>query len=284
MSCIESLPVYQKVINRVLEDNSRLPSLPDIVFKIRDAIEDGSTTVESLANLISKDPALTAHLVKSAGSPIFRRAVPPKTVSEVVGLLGFSATNSLVMLYSTKHMVELNDSLSIQLFNHTWERLVVKTSIASFLAQKLGYRPVDRVQMALLLTEVGSLSVLASILDVEGVPNKEVYFTMCREFSKTLGTTLLQQWNVDDSILEVVQRCGNWEDSFEEQLNLLDIANLALYCTVQHTVTDADLPPLSSLAAYKKIPTSMSACSQENKLDLITDNQEEIDQIIETFK
>jgi HD-like signal output (HDOD) protein len=258
--------------------------MPDIAFKIRAAIAKDTTTVDTLMGLISKDPGLTAHLIKSASSPLYRRSVAPKTLGEVIGILGFSATNSLVMLYSTRAMVVLKDPVSKKLFSHTWERLVVKTAIASFLSQKLGYRKLEQVQMAMLLTEVGSLSVLSAMIDSDEIPDTEIYFQMCREYSKSLGAMLLEKWNVDTGIINVSRQCGHWQETWEDKLNLLDIANLALYYTVLLTVTDAKLPKLESLAAYKKIPSSMCDCSKPNWLSLITENEDEIMEIANSFK
>jgi HD-like signal output (HDOD) protein len=178
----------------------------------------------------------------------------------------------------------LKDAVAKKLFNHTWERLVVKTAIASFLAQKLGYRKVDQVQMAMLLTEVGSLSVLSAMIDSDGALDVEIYFQMCREYSKTLGGILLEKWNVDATIVKVLRQCGQWEETWEDKLNLLDIANLALYYTVLHTVKEAKLPALESLVAYKKIPEAMNKCSKPNWLSLITENEDEIKIIINSFK
>jgi hypothetical protein len=67
-----------------------------------------------------------------------------------------------------------------KLFNHTWERLVVKTSVASFLVQELKYRSVDEVQMAAFLTEIGSLEALSTMLDASETPDEDIYFQMCR--------------------------------------------------------------------------------------------------------
>ncbi|MBT8448655.1 MAG: HDOD domain-containing protein, partial [Gammaproteobacteria bacterium] len=159
---LESL--YQGILDRVLENDFHLPSMPDIAMKVRSAITKDITTVDSLTEIISKDPSLTAYLVQAASSPVFRRAVAPKTLSDVIGLLGFSSTSSMVMVYSMKDMVEITDPEAKELFQQTWDRLVVKTSIASFLAQKLKFHPVDHVQMAMLLTEVGSLAVLGAML------------------------------------------------------------------------------------------------------------------------
>ncbi len=276
--------LFQEVLDRVLSDELKLPSLPDVAMNVRSAIADDNTTIDTLTEIIAKDPGLTAYLVKAASSPIYRRAVPPKTLGEVVGLFGFSATNSLVMVHSTRNLVELNSPIAKELFNHTWERLVVKTSIASFLAQQLKYRPVEEVQMAMLLTEVGSLSVLSAMLETSETPDADIYFQMCRQYSKRLGVAALGLWGIDETIVDLVNDCGNWEKTWSEELNLLDIANLSLYFTVQLTTNNPSLPDIESLAAFNKIPESMRACSKPNQLDLITSNDEEIQTIIAAFK
>ncbi len=276
--------LFEEVIERVLSDELRLPSLPDVALKVRSAVSDDNTTCESLTEIIAKDPGLTTYLVQAASSPVYRRAVPPKTLAEVVGLLGFEATSSLVMLHSTRNMVELNSAVSRSLFNHTWERLVVKTSIASFLAQQLKFRPVDQVQLAMLLTEVGSLSVLSTMLEASDQPDSNIYFQMCRKYSKRVGVAALMKWGIDKTITDLVFDCGQWDASWSDELDLLDIANLALYHTVLMTTTNPTLPDIESLAAMQKIPENLRTCSEPNRLDVIADNDEEIQAIINSFK
>ncbi len=276
--------LFQEILDRVLEDDFLLPSMPDVAMEVRAAISKDNATVDSLTQIIARDPALTAYLIQAASSPVYRRAVPPKTLAEVIGVLGFSATSSLVMVYSTKNLVEIKHATAQKLFQHTWERLVVKTSVASFLAQKLRYFPVDEVQMAMLLTEVGSLSVLAAMLEASEGPDVEIYFQMCREYSKRIGWAVLTKWEVDQTIIDVLNDCGQWDKTWDDELDLIDIANLALYYTVMLTVDDPSLPDLDSLAAYEKIPEELRECSEENWLDLVADNKEEIDNIIAAFK
>jgi HD-like signal output (HDOD) protein len=276
--------LFQEVLDRVLKDDVRLPSIPDVAMKVRSAISKDNTTVDSLTAIIAKDPALTAYLVRAASSPIYRRAMPPKTLSEVVGLLGFAATDSLVMIHSSRNMVAINNTGARALFNHTWERLVVKTSVASFLAQQLKFRPVEQVQMAMLLTEVGSLSVLSTMLDASETPDSGIYFQMCRQYSKQIGSAALTKWEVEKTIIDVLNDCGQWNKTWSENLNLLDIANLALYYTVQMTSENPKLPDVDSIAAYQKIPEEMRYCSKPNWLDLVTDNNDEIQAIISAFK
>ena len=280
----EQYAVYRTVIKHVLSDSEHLPSLPTITLKIRKAVGASNTTASSLAQLVGKDPALSALLIKSASCPLFRRPVAPKTLTDVVSLLGFEAVQSLVMLHSVRSLFVLRSSMMKKLLNHTWQRLILKTSLASFLAQRLDYRPMDEAQMATLLTEVGSLAVLSALIESNHAPGPETYFQLCRHYSKSLGSVLLNKWNVDQSFVTVLKQSGDWSQTTGEDIALIDIVNLSIYNTVLLTNKNADLPPLESLAAFGKLPESDRRCSKPNRLALVTENLEEIQAIVDTFR
>lgn len=280
----EQYAVYRTVIKHVLSDSERLPSLPTITLKIRKAVSESNTTAASLAQLVGKDPALTALLMKSASCPLFRRPVAPKTLTEVVSLLGFEAVQSLVMLHSVRSLFVLRSSTMKKLLNHTWQRLILKTSLASFLAQRLDYRPMDEAQMATLLTEVGSLAVLSALIESNQAPDPETYFQLCRHYSKSLGSVLLNKWNVDQGFVTVLKQSGDWSQTAGDEIALIDIVNLSVYNTVLLTNKHAKLPPLESLAAFNKLPDSDRCCSKPNQLTLITENMKEIQAIVDTFR
>lgn len=280
----EQYAVYRTVIKHVLSDSERLPSLPTITLKIRKAVNESNTTAASLAQLVGKDPALSALLIKSASCPLFRRPVAPKTLTDVVSLLGFEAVQSLVMLHSVRSLFVLRSSTMKKLLNHTWQRLILKTSLASFLAQRLDYRPMDEAQMATLLTEVGSLAVLSALIESNQAPDPEDYFQLCRHYSKSLGSVLLNKWNVDQGFVTVMKQSGDWSQTAGEDIALIDIVNLSIYNTVLLTNKNANLPPLESLAAFDKLQESDRRCSKPNRLALVTENMSEIQAIVNTFR
>jgi HD-like signal output (HDOD) protein len=280
----EQYAVYRTVIKHVLNDSERLPSLPAITLKIRKAIGDSHTDAHALAQLIGKDPALSTLLIKSASSPLYRRAVPPKTLSDVIALLGFANVNSLVMVHSVRSLFVMRSPVMKKLFSHTWQRLVIKTSLASFFAQKLRYRPMDEAQMGTLLTEVGSLAVLSALVESHTTPAPETYFELCRHYSKSLGSVLLNKWNVDSGYVTVLKQSGNWDQTADEGIALIDIVNLSIYYAVLFTNKSADLPPLESLAAYAKLLERDRRCVKPNWLALVVENKAEIQEIVNTFR
>mgnify|MGYP006188428219 CR=1 FL=1 len=280
----EQYAIYRTVINHALDDSERLPSLPAITQKIRKAIGAPNTDAQVLAQIIGKDPALGALLLKSAASPLYRREVAPKTLPDVIALLGFANVNNLVILHSVRCLFVLRNRTMKKLFSHTWQRMIMKASLATFLAQRVGYRARDEAQMATLLTEIGSLAVLSALTEANQAPDSETYFQLCRHYSKSLGCVLLHKWNVDTGYMTVLKQSGNWEQSACDALTLTDIVNLSIYYTVLLTKKNPDLPALESLAAFKKLPIQHRRCSKPNWLALVAENKHEIQGIVDTFR
>ena len=52
--------------NKTLE----LPTLPEVVLEIRDAVENDSADAPLVALMVAKDPALSARLLQVANSPL----------------------------------------------------------------------------------------------------------------------------------------------------------------------------------------------------------------------
>lgn len=275
--------IYRTVINEVLNDSERLPSLPNITLRIRRAISEENTTPDSLAQLINKDPALSALLIKSASSPLYCRSVSPKTLTEVISLLGFNEVNNLIMLHSVRSLYVMKTRQSKNLFSNTWKRLTFKTALASFISKALHFRPQDQVPMATLLTEIGSLSVLSAVLDMEGLPDEDTYFQLCRHYSKSLGCILLKKWNVDDVFVDVIKDSGEWGKTWGDELSLIDVINLGLYHTVMLTRRRSTLPPLESIAAYQKIPSLYQHTTKPNVLGIVSNGTKEIQEIVNSL-
>ena len=53
-----------------------LPSLPEIVVRVRQAVNNDEVGLGDIVKLIQLDPSLTARLVQIANSPLYRRPQP----------------------------------------------------------------------------------------------------------------------------------------------------------------------------------------------------------------
>lgn len=280
---VNDYSIYSTVINQVLHDQEQLPSLPSLTLKIRTALSDPNIDNQGLADLISMDPSLCAILMKFASSPLYRTQVQAQSVNEIIALLGLQEVDRLVMLHSVKSLFTIRHPQLNKLFKLSWQRLVVKAAISAFLAKHLGYRPAGQAMMAALLSEIGTLAVLSAFREIEYKPSTEVFFDLCKEYSKSLGLILLKKWNLQDDYVQVLRNIGNWQLSIAGKLDLLDIQNLGLYHSIRLLNRNAELPPLDELAAYKKLDHAHQHISSNQQLTMVSLHQKEILALAQSF-
>lgn len=268
--------IYRRVVSQLMQGEEQLPSLPAITLDIRRALGDPNISLSALVRLIGRDPALSALLMKHASSALYRHTRAPKTLHEVLGLLGMTEVGRITMMHSIKSLFTLHSPEHKRLFVEAWERLIIKASISAILARQLGHVTAEHALLASLLSEVGTLAVLSAFRSESAIPSSELYYKLCREYSKSLGIIVLKKWSVDNEYIEVIRDSGDWQRSPGHSLQLLDLVNLALYhATKQHT-PGADLPPIQELAAYKKLLPPQDLIAENGELDLVVNHRADI--------
>ena len=108
------------------------------------------------------------------------------------------------------------------------------------------------------------------------VPTRELYYGLCREYSKSLGVIMLKKWAVDEEYIEVIRHTGNWHERVCAEVQLTDLVNLSLYHAIKEMNPQAQLPPLQSLAAYEKLLPPLNFISDNGELTLLVSHQAEI--------
>ncbi|QEI12105.1 HDOD domain-containing protein [Cellvibrio japonicus] len=245
--------VYRRVIGDLLSGNEQLPSLPIITFEIRKAMEQSNLSMVELSKLLTRDPALSAVLLKYASSPLIGSQNPPQTLLDVIRLLGMNQVERITMVHSIKSLFSMHSAKHKRLFLEAWRRLALKASLSTYIAKHLKQVVPDHVLMAALMSEVGTLAVLSAFKKSDETPDIPTYIALCREYAKSLGVITLKKWQVDEQYLKVVQEVGKWQGESPGPINLSDIINLGLYHALKLTHTKTDLPPLKDITAYQKL-------------------------------
>src|SRR5690625_7630972 len=64
--------VRDDILHAIQTDNMVLPTLPEIALQVREVAEDPDANINTLTQVIGKDTALSARVVKVANSPLLR--------------------------------------------------------------------------------------------------------------------------------------------------------------------------------------------------------------------
>ena len=276
--------IYRQVVTQLMSGEEQLPSLPAITLEIRRALSNPEVTLNQLNRLISRDPALSAILMKYASSALLRTQLPPKSLLDVLRVLGIAQVDRITMVHSVKSLFTLHNPAHKKLFLEAWERLVLKASCSAFLARLVGHVSPDQALLASLLSEVGTLAVLSAFKNAAEIPSAELYYKLCREYSKSLGVIVLKKWAVDDAYIKVIRHAGDWHHLERAEVELVDLINLSLFHAIKLVGRTSDLPPLTELAAYAKLPAPLDFISDNGELSVLVSHRAEIEAIAATLR
>ncbi len=276
--------IYRQVVTQLMSGEEQLPSLPSITLEIRRALSNPEVTLTQLSRLIGRDPALSAILMKHASSALLRTQQAPKSLLDVLRVLGMAQIGRLTMLHSVKSLFVLHSPAHKKMFVEAWERLVRKASISAFMARTLGRISADQALLASVLSEVGTLAVLSAFKQAAEMPSAAQYAKLCSEYSRSLGVIVLQKWAVDEAYIKVIRHAGNWGYRDCPEVELLDVVNLSLFHTLKAAGHLSGLPALSELAAFAKLPAALSIISGDGELALLATHAAEIEALAATLR
>jgi HD-like signal output (HDOD) protein len=275
---------YRQVVTQLMSGEEQLPSLPALTLEIRRALRSPDISLESLSKLISRDPALAALLIKYSSSALTRTRRGPKTLKDVMQVLGVGQVDRITMVHSIQSLFTLHSAAHKKLFLEAWERLILQACICAFLASRVGHIQPEQALLASLMSELGSLAILSAFKE-DAVPSRELYLELCDEYSKSLGLILLRKWAVDDELVTIVRNSGNWsEGGVGYHMELIDLVNLARYHRLKGFDHAANLPPLQSLSAFGKLLPPYNQLDINGGLHLLTVHREEIDTLADMLR
>lgn len=151
----------RSTLDRILACKS-LPSLPGVALRLLELARDPQARLETIAQVVQNDPALTVKVLRTVNSSYYGLAHPCPTISRAVGLLGLNAVKSLVLGFCLVEMARSADGRSFDLARY-WRRAVYGAAAARRLARASGAWDAEEAFIAALLQDVGMLAAHAAL-------------------------------------------------------------------------------------------------------------------------
>jgi HD-like signal output (HDOD) protein len=192
-----------------------LPSIPSLYVELMSRLEDPEGCAQDVANIIAKDPAMTAKILQLSNSAFFglcRRISDPRDAVLYLGLETLKALALSVRVFS-QFTVRPSSHFSIDdLGKHTILSGILARKIA--VIEGFSKQDVEDSFMAGLLHDIGKLVLVTAAPEKyeEAVKFAEMNRVHCRDaeqkvFGTThseIGTYLLWLWGLPDSVVEAV--------------------------------------------------------------------------------
>lgn len=133
-------------------------ALPDICVRIRSMLDEHTTSLDDIGELISLDPSLSSKLLKLANSSLFRFESQIDTLPKAISVIGGEALYNLVMAETASSAFEhfSSDILDLERF---WKQSVYAGLVAKHFAKIAKIRGSERFFVLGLLHNIGELLV-----------------------------------------------------------------------------------------------------------------------------
>lgn len=156
---------------KIVEVTGDLPSMPHIAARVLEKLADEDSTPREIHQLIIKDQALAARVLKVANSPYYGASRSISTLRDAVMFMGFDSIRSLVMTAVLKGMF-LNVGLSEKLL---WEHAVGCGLAARTIGDEIDFQSREEAYLAGLMHDIGKTALFLRSPAVMQEIMQEVY-------------------------------------------------------------------------------------------------------------
>lgn len=238
---IDTIVGTRERVSQLVGNLETLATLPEVVAKITETVNDPRSTSQDLHRIISHDPALVSRILQLVNSAFYSRAVQIDSVERAITLLGFHTIHHLAIAATLGKLFKgkLSEGYSAK---DLWTHCIAVAVTAREMAKHINADIAEEVFLAGLVHDIGLLGMMQTCrhelrticeraktestsfhiieLDVVGVDHQE------------LGAAIAQKWGFPASCRAVARHHHHpllAPDQWQEMAALVNVAD-ALCC------------------------------------------------------
>lgn len=195
-----------------LKKCTNLPSAPGVAEQVLALGQDSETTLPQIAKVVSRDPALSAKLLRIANSPFYARRRKTENLRQAITLFGLNGSLTLVLSFSTVRAFQ-RDAQSGLDYAMFWRRSFTVAACCQLLAEQMKITDKEDLFLAGLLQDIGILA-LDRVLPglYREIEHTQKSHRQLQAFEQAemgadhaaVGAWLLNKWNFPDRLVQVV--------------------------------------------------------------------------------
>jgi len=240
------------ILKAIENDTIVLPTLPEIALDVKRITEDENSGLFDLVEVINKDTALSARLLKVSNSPLFRGANEITNLNMAVNRLGMQYTSNLATGLVMEQMFQATSEMVDKRMRATWQKSTEIAGMCNVLARSQKHLGAGQATLAGLIHAIGSLPVLKYVEDNEIPINSVMLDNVVDELQPVIGEQILKKWDFPSELRNVPKECIN----FTREVPKADYSDLVMVALLQsYAGTDHDYASLdwNHISAFKRL-------------------------------
>ncbi len=195
-----------------LQQCSDLPTPPTVASKIIELSSQQHSDLDTLANIVAMDPALSAKILGIANSSMYMRRIEADTIEQAVAMFGWDGTLNIALGFAVVGSVRgaLTSGLD---YDYFWLRSLAAATSARALGQMTSCENLELLFLPGLLQDIGMLALDKSMKDLyHGLGEKQQDHAYVQQLEiqmvsvdhAVIGQWLLNDWGLPDELTDLV--------------------------------------------------------------------------------
>jgi putative nucleotidyltransferase with HDIG domain len=202
-------PVIRDRLAQLIERGElRLPLLPEAASQVMVLVDRPDCDTRRLADVIRRDPALTAHVLRIASTPAYAAQTKVVSLQQVIGRLGFATILQIALVIASRTRVFEVTGFETEVrgaFRHSFATALFAQEIA-----RARRATVDSAFIAGLLHDIGRPLLLQALIDLHRdakiAPERQAILAAADEAHADVGGLLADSWALPPRVAEAVRK------------------------------------------------------------------------------
>ncbi len=252
----------------LIEHSGPMASLPEVFYRVNEAVEDPECSFGEIAHIIGQDSALSARLLKIVNSPFYGFDQKIETITHAITIIGMAQLRDLVLatVFLNKFRGLSSQEMDMKEF---WLHNIACGLMARVMATFCHEKGVERYYVLGLIHDIGRLLMFLVIPEQmnQALQQAKLEERLLHEVEKEMfgfdhsqvGCLLIQSWKLPDLFQSAVQHCHDsvFDADLPVEIAILHISDIVVHALELGTTGEHFVPPLNPMA-WNRIELSSS--------------------------
>jgi HD-like signal output (HDOD) protein len=241
-----------------------LPCFPDVVLRIRKALDDPNNTPGKTVTVVGAEPRLAARLLQMANSAAFNPANKPVAdLRTAITRLGQKAVQSAAMAFALQHMKDQESLKSIaEPLSALWKESISVALICQIVAGRTKISP-DEAFLTGLLHGIGRLYLMVrAIGKAREFGDQKSFIELVADWQASIGKAVLENWGFPPQMCEAVAEQRDYERTRKRIVELTDVLIVSIVLCEALRMPAPPTMDTDGIEPFATIGLSDAACAE----------------------
>jgi len=257
----EKFAFVKRLATDLSAGNIELPSFPDVVLRVRNALENEDSSTHDLVRIIGAEPVLAARLLTIANSAVLKPTGDPITdLNTAVSRLGRSMTRSAAMSFA---LAQLRSAQKLDLVRERlaslWERSAHVAALSFVLTRRYTKLNPDEALFIGLMHGIGEMYIVVQSDEYPALlANESDIAEVIEKWGPRIGSSIIESWGFADYVSGAVSQ---YQDTSRESDGDVDFTDILILAYLLHrfvTASEDTELQLEHVSAWQRMKIEMT--------------------------